>query len=98
MDDDLPDKGIISGRVISIFPDASVREKFGVIYRVEVALDDNYVTENKQNIKFKVGQTATAKIIHLRRITDIFLEPINQLQQRKQRQRLPLSEQFINIH
>ena len=99
LDDDIqPDKGIISGRVISIFPDASVHEKLGVIYRVEVALDDNYATENKQIIKFKVGQTATAKIIHLRRIADIFLEPIKQLQHRRQRQRLPLSEQFINLH
>ncbi len=98
LDDDLgPDEGIISGRVISIFPDASVNKKLGVIYRVEVALDGNYATENKQIIKFKVGQTATAKIIHLRRIADIFLEPIKQLQQRRQRRQLPLSEQFINL-
>ncbi len=101
------DEGIIPGKVISIFPVASENEKFAVIYRVEIALDDNYVNENKQILKFQVGQTATAKIIHQRRIADIFLEPIKHLQQRRQQavhpsvslvSDLPLPEQFITLN
>ncbi|MBR8836724.1 MAG: HlyD family efflux transporter periplasmic adaptor subunit [Stigonema ocellatum SAG 48.90 = DSM 106950] len=73
-------QGFISGRVISIFPYPQTDDKLGLIYRVELALDDNYVTRKKQILKLKVGQTATAKIIHKRRMADIFLEPLKQWQ------------------
>jgi HlyD family secretion protein len=46
-----------------------------------VALDRNSVTANNQTIHFKTGQTATADIIiRHRRIADILLDPIRQLQ------------------
>jgi len=52
-----------------------------LVYQVEVALLRNYVTTNHQTIKFKAGQTATAEIItRRRRIADILLDPIRQLQ------------------
>jgi len=69
----------ISGRVISVFPDAQQDEKLGSIYRVAVALDGDYVAKNKQIIKLQVGQTAMMKVIHQSRIADILLEPIKQL-------------------
>ncbi len=68
-----PNEGIIFGRVISILPDAQQNEKLGLIYRVAVALDDDYVTKNKQIIKLQVGQTAMMKVIHQSRIADILL-------------------------
>ncbi len=75
------DYGIISGKVTSISPDAKPDQQQGNVYRVEVALDRNYVTANHQTIKFKAGQTASADIIiRRRRIADILLDPIRQMQ------------------
>lgn len=75
------DYGIVPGKVISISPDAKPDERLGPIYRVEVALDRNYVTAKHQKITFKAGQTASADIIiRRRRIADILLEPFRQLQ------------------
>ena len=54
----------------------------GEVYQVEVELERDYITENRQKIKFKAGQTATADIvIRRRRILDVWLEPIKKLQQ-----------------
>lgn len=73
--------GIISGKVLSISPDAKPDGNIGSVYRVEVALDRNYVTANHRPIQFKPGQTASADIIiRRRRIVDILLDPIKQLQ------------------
>lgn len=75
------DYGIVSGKVISVSPDTKPDEKLGPVYRVEVALDRNYVTANHKTINFKAGQTAGADIIiRRRRIADILLDPIRQLQ------------------
>lgn len=75
------DYGIVPGKVISISPDAKPDERLGPVYRIEVALDRNYVTAKHQTIKFKAGQTASADIIiRRRRIADILLEPFRQLQ------------------
>lgn len=75
------DYGIVPGKVVSISPDAKPDEQLGAVYRVEVALNRNYVTANQQQIRFKAGQTATADIvIRHRRIIDIVLEPVKQLQ------------------
>lgn len=75
------DYGIVPGKVTSISPDAKADEKLGPVYRVEVALDRNYVTAKNQTIEFKPGQTASADIvIRRRRIADILLEPFRQLQ------------------
>ncbi|WP_051469986.1 HlyD family efflux transporter periplasmic adaptor subunit [Fischerella sp. PCC 9605] len=67
-------KDIFFGSVMSISPNVQHDEKLGWVYRVEVALNRN------QAINFKAGQTATAQIIHNRRIADMFLEPIKELQ------------------
>lgn len=75
------DYGIVPGKVLSISPDAKPDEQLGPVYQVEVALDRDYVTTKDQNIKFKAGQTAAADIIiRRRRIVDILLDPIRQLQ------------------
>ncbi|MBA3922003.1 MAG: HlyD family efflux transporter periplasmic adaptor subunit [Nostocaceae cyanobacterium] len=72
--------GIISGKVISISPDAKPDDKLGSVYRVEVALNRHDITENHQKISLKAGQTASAEIIiRHRRIADLLLEPIKQL-------------------
>jgi HlyD family secretion protein len=73
--------GIVSGQVTSISPDTKPDQQLGPVYRVEVALDRNYVTANNHPIEFKAGQTASAEIIiRRRRIADILLDPIRQLQ------------------
>ncbi|MBD2308083.1 HlyD family efflux transporter periplasmic adaptor subunit [Chroococcidiopsis sp. FACHB-1243] len=75
------DYGIVPGKVISISSDAKPDEQLGAVYRVEVALERNYVTANYQTIYFRAGQTAAAEIvIRRRRVADILLEPIKQLQ------------------
>ncbi|MBD2194916.1 MULTISPECIES: HlyD family efflux transporter periplasmic adaptor subunit [Calothrix] len=75
------DYGVITGKVISISPDSQPDEKLGAVYRVGIALDRNYVKTRQQTIQFKPGQTASAEIIiRRRRIADMLLEPIKQLQ------------------
>lgn len=75
------DYGIISGKVTSISPDAKPDERLGPVYRVKVELDRNYVTANNRRVQFKAGQTGSADIIlRRRRIADILLDPIRQLQ------------------
>jgi HlyD family secretion protein len=75
------DYGMVTGKVLSISPDAKPDERLGAVYRVQVALDRSYVTANHQTIKLKAGQTASAEIIiRRRRIADIILDPIRQLQ------------------
>ncbi|ACK71910.1 secretion protein HlyD family protein [Gloeothece citriformis PCC 7424] len=75
------DYGIISGKVSSISEDAKTDEDLGEVYQVKVELEQNYIQENQQPIQFKAGQTASADIIiRRRRIIDILLDPIKQLQ------------------
>ncbi|MCC5635937.1 HlyD family secretion protein [Nostoc sp. CHAB 5844] len=75
------DYSTISGKVISISPNSTVNEQLGAVYRLEIAMDRNYVKANHQTIKFQAGQTATAEIIiRRRRIVDILLEPLRELQ------------------
>jgi len=75
------DYGIVTGKVLTISPDSKPDERLGAVYRVEVALDRNYVRANHQTIQFKAGETATAEIvIRHRRIADILLDPIRQMQ------------------
>ncbi|MBE9005390.1 HlyD family efflux transporter periplasmic adaptor subunit [Fortiea sp. LEGE XX443] len=75
------DYSIIPGNVISISPNSIINEQLGAVYRVEVAMERNYVKANYQTIKFQAGQTATAEIIiRRRRIADILLEPLRELQ------------------
>ena len=75
------DYGVIPGKVISISADAKPDQNLGAVYRVKIALDRSHIRENQQNINFKAGQTATADIIiRNRRIADVLLDPIKQLQ------------------
>ena len=76
------DYGVISGRVISISTDAKTDEKLGAVYEVKIALDRNYIKDELKKISFKPGQTATADIvIRRRRVMDVLLDPIKQLEQ-----------------
>ncbi len=73
--------GIVSGKVVSISPDAKTDERLGVFYRVEVSIDRDSVTANNQTWKLKAGQTASAEIvIRQRSVADILLAPLKQLQ------------------
>jgi HlyD family type I secretion membrane fusion protein len=75
------DYGIVPGRVITVSPDAEKHEQLGEVYRVEIALDRSSIATPRQMIEFKAGQTATAEIIiRQRRVLDILLDPIKQLQ------------------
>ena len=76
------DFGTIPGKVISISADAEVDEQLGLVYQVEVELEQDHIVNEQKLVYFKPGQTATADIImRRRRILDIFLEPIKQIQQ-----------------
>ena len=76
------DYGVVSGRVTAISPDAEMDERLGKVYEVEIALDRDHVATPDQLIRFKPGQTASADIvIRQRRIADVLLDPIRQLQQ-----------------
>ncbi|NEO29982.1 MAG: HlyD family efflux transporter periplasmic adaptor subunit [Symploca sp. SIO3C6] len=73
--------GVVSGEVTSVSPDAKADPQMGAVYRVEVELERNYVTDDEETIKFKAGQTANADIIiRRRRIADFLLEPFKKLQ------------------
>jgi HlyD family secretion protein len=73
--------GVISGKVQRISPDAKPDEKLGYVYRMEIALDRNYVIKDNQKVYFKPGQTASVEIItQKRRVMDVLLEPIHQIQ------------------
>lgn len=75
------DYGVIAGTVTSISPDAKTDPQQGAIYKVEVTLESDRVTGDRQTIPFKAGQTATADIIiRRRRIADVLLDPIKKLQ------------------
>ncbi|NJO93322.1 MAG: HlyD family efflux transporter periplasmic adaptor subunit, partial [Hydrococcus sp. RM1_1_31] len=75
------DYGVISGKVTEISADAKSDDKLGTVYRVEIELERDYVTDQQQKIEFKAGQTASAEIvIRRRRIADVLLDPIRQIQ------------------
>jgi HlyD family type I secretion membrane fusion protein len=75
------DYGTISGRVLTVSPDATINEKAGAVYTVKVSLDRAYIVHEGQRIPLKAGQTATVEIItRQQRIVDILLEPIRKLQ------------------
>lgn len=74
--------GVVSGKVISISPNAEVDERIGAVYRVKIALDRKVVTHEGRTIELKAGQTAQAEIItRRRRIIEILLDPIQQLRE-----------------
>ena len=76
------DYGVIPSKVISISPDAESDDRLGEVYRVEVSLERDHITDNQKPIKLKAGQTASVDIIiRRRRILDVLLDPIRKLQQ-----------------
>lgn len=75
------DYGIVSGKVLSISPDAIVDQQLGSVYEVEVTIDRHEMTQKQKAIRLRAGQTATAEIVtRERRIIDVILDPIRQLQ------------------
>jgi HlyD family secretion protein len=75
------DYGVINGTVSSVSADAKSDEKLGEVYQLDITLDKNYIKDEGKQVKFKAGQTATADIIiRHRRIADILIDPIRQLQ------------------
>jgi HlyD family secretion protein len=76
------DYGILPGTVLSISPDSREVDGIGAIYQVEIALERAYVDHEGQPTPLQAGQTANAEIvIRERRILDILLDPIRQLQE-----------------
>ena len=75
------DYGIIPGQVTQISADSETDEQLGEIYRLEVKLEQDGISKNQQVIPFKAGQTVSADIIiRNRRIIDVLLDPIKQIQ------------------
>ena len=73
--------GLTPGIVTYLSADAQLDPQLGEVYRLEVELERNYVTEDRQQVMFKAGQTATADIvIRRRRLLDVWLEPVKKLQ------------------
>lgn len=73
--------GAIAGKVVTISPDAKTDERVGPAYRIEVELERDFVTADRQMWKLKAGQTASAEIIvRQRRVGELLLDPIKQLQ------------------
>lgn len=76
------DYGIITGKVTSISPDAKSHETMGTVYELEIALDQDSISHENQDVQLRAGQTANAEIvIRQRRIIDVIFEPIRQLRQ-----------------
>lgn len=75
------DYGVMTGRVLSISPDAQVDETLGAVYRVDIDLDTTHIAHGSETIALRAGQTATAEIVvRQRRIISLVLEPIRKLQ------------------
>ena len=75
------DFGTIPGKILSISSDAKPDETLGLVYQVEIELEQDYIVKEQKSIPFKPGQTATAEIIlRRRRLLDIFLDPVKQIQ------------------
>ncbi len=73
--------GVFEGTVQSISPDTKVDQEIGSVYQLEIVLKKDYVWQQNQKILLKSGQTASADIvIRRRRILDILLNPILELQ------------------
>jgi hemolysin D len=74
--------GAIPGKVISISANTKTDDNLGEVYKVQIQLDRNYVSEDSKKILFKPGQTASADIvIRNRRIIDLLLDPVKKLRE-----------------
>ncbi|MGX1902696.1 HlyD family type I secretion periplasmic adaptor subunit [Thermolongibacillus altinsuensis] len=69
--------GTIPGRVVFISPDAIEDEKLGLVYKVKVKLEKNYVNVNGEKKFVTPGMTGSIEIkTGKRRIIEFFLSPI----------------------
>lgn len=69
--------GTMVGRVDKISPDAFEDERGGLLYRVEVEIDENNVINNGRPVELGSGMTLTGEIkIGKRRIIEFFLSPL----------------------
>ncbi|NJL51944.1 MAG: HlyD family efflux transporter periplasmic adaptor subunit [Hydrococcus sp. SU_1_0] len=76
------DYGAIPGKVVNISANTKTDESLGEVYRVQIELDRNYVSQDSKKILFKPGQTGSADIvIRHRRVMDVLLEPVKKLRQ-----------------
>jgi hemolysin D len=74
--------GAIPGKVISISANTKTDDNLGEVYKVQIELDRNYVSQDSKKILFKPGQTASADIvIRNRRVIDLLLDPVKKLRQ-----------------
>lgn len=75
------DYGVVGGSVRSISPDARVDEQIGVVYEVEVTLENEFIEDEQRTIPLRPGQTATVEIVvDRRRIISVIFDPIRRLQ------------------
>lgn len=74
------DYGVIAGRVSKLSLNSKPIENAGLFYQVDIALEKHAIRAKGETIKFRPGQTGTAEIVTRRRILDILLDPIKQLQ------------------
>jgi hemolysin D len=75
------DYGVIPGKVINISANTKTDDNLGEVYKVQIELERNYITDDLKKILFKPGQTASADIvIRHRRIIDLLLEPVKKMQ------------------
>jgi hemolysin D len=76
------DYGAIPGKVVNISANTKTDDNLGEVYRVQIELDRNYVSQDSKKILFKPGQTGSADIvIRHRRVMDVLLEPVKKLRQ-----------------
>jgi hemolysin D len=75
------DYGIISGKVQKISLDSQSTDQMGQVYKVEIALDRNFIRDRNQQVLLKPGQTGMAEIVtRRRRIADVILDPLKKMQ------------------
>jgi hemolysin D len=75
------DYGVIPGKVINISANTKTDDNLGEVYKVQIELERNYITDDLKKVLFKPGQTASADIvIRHRRIIDLLLEPVKKMQ------------------
>ena len=76
--------GVVTGRVNWISPDSKPKQTLqGNIesYQLEIALNKQFIENNKKKINLTPGQTATAEIVvRQRRVIDFILDPFKKLQ------------------
>jgi len=69
--------GTINGQVTNVSNDAIVDEKRGLIYTMQLRMDDNKINVEGNNVRLIAGMAVTAEVhIGKRRIIEFFLAPL----------------------